>query len=235
MALVTVQSWTGSPPGINVYAYPLSSAYPIAQWLTHRVLLPDQEGSRPITLDDAKGLYWGLFEGDAQPTSKTMAVATVSLEESVTEFPVGLTVAIPSVLENAGYDPTRIVRYRGTTWIITIEDLGVLDNVSEVWFTLRKRQSDDEAESIVQASLTGGLLISNAAPATSTNGTLVISDDTTGIIVITVKAVETQNYPVGNNFNYDIKVRRNSGDVELIHKSSKFDIQSDITRKISNA
>lgn len=236
MALVTVPSWTGSPIGVNVYAYPLSNTYPIAQWLTHRVLLPNQEGSRPIQLDDAKGTNWGLFEGDTQPADKTLAVATISLEENVTVFPSGLTVAVPSILQNAGYDPYNLVRHRGTTWVITITGLGVLDNISQLWFTLRRRESDTEANSLVQISLTQGLLIVNGAPAsTASNGSITISDDTNGDVVILVKPAETVNFPIMQNLHYDLKVLRSSGNVELIHYSNKFSIGKDVTRKISNA
>lgn len=236
MTLVTVPSWTGSPIGVNVYAYPLSNTYPVAQWTTHRVLLPNQEGSRPIQLDDAKGTNWGLFEGDAQPVDKTLAVATISLEENVTVFPSGLTVAVPSILQNAGYDPYNLVRHRGTTWVITITGLGVLDNISQLWFTLRRRESDTEANSLVQISLTQGLLIVNGAPAsTASNGSITISDDTNGDVVILVKPAETVNFPIMQNLHYDLKVLRSSGSVELIHYSNKFSIGKDVTRKISNA
>lgn len=237
MAVKTVQPWTGTPTGINVYAYPLSNTYPIAQWTTHRVLLPDQEGSRPITLDDVKGLYWGLFEGDTQPLNKSQAVATVSLEENSTQFPSGLTVAIPSVLENANYDPFSIVRYRGTTWVITFEDLGVLNNISQLWFTLRKRHNDSDSNSLLQISLTGGLIISNGSGTniTSSNGSVTVTDSTNGTVVVLVNPTETTNLPVMDNLNYDLKVVRNNGNVELVHESNKFRIARDVTRRVSNA
>lgn len=235
MTNVTVPSWTGSNTGTLVYAYPLDSAYPIAQWLTHRVALTETEGVWPVVLDNTKGLFWGLFEGSTQPASKNLSVATISLEEIVATFPSGLTVAVPETLQNAGYDPTAMVKYRGTTWYIVVNELGVLDNVSQVWFTLRKRQSDNDTESIVQVSLTGGLLVSNAVSTglTSSNATLVITNSTTGIVTVMVKVDETANYPVLDNLQYDIKVKRNSGDVELIHSSNKFSIVRDVTRKIT--
>jgi hypothetical protein len=236
MAIKTAPSWTGSPVAVDVYAYPLSNTYPIAQWLTHRVLLPNQEGSRPISLDDVKGNNWGLFEGATQPTDKSAAVAVVSLEESSTVFPSGLTVAIPSILQNAGYDPYNLVRHRGTTWVITITDLGVLDNISQLWFTLRRRESDTEANSLLQISLTQGLLIVNGAPAsTASNASITITDNVAGDVVILVKATETVNFPIMSNLHYDLKVLRTSGNVELIHYSNKFSIGKDVTRRISNA
>jgi hypothetical protein len=238
MAVKTVQPWTGTPTGINVYAYPLSNAYPIAQWATHRVLLPDQEGSRPITLDDDKGLYWGLFEGNTQPSDKSKAVATVSLEENgSTAFPAGLTVAIPSVLENANYDPFSIVRYRGTTWVVTFETLGVLSNISQLWFTLRKRHNDSDSNSLLQISLTGGLIISNGSGTniTSSNGSVTVTDNVNGTVVVLVKPSETTKLPIMDNLNYDLKVVRSNGDVDLIHESNKFRIARDVTRRVSNA
>ena len=235
MTNVTTVSWTGSDTGTTVYAYPLSSTYPINQWTTHRVLLTETEGVWPITLDNVKGLYWGLFEGATQPASKNLSVATVSLEENgSTPFPSGLTVAVPATLQNAGYDPTAMVKYRGTTWYVVINNLGVLDNVSQVWFTLRKRQSDNDTESIVQVALSGGLLVSNGVSVglTSSNATLVITNaGSNGTITVMVKVAETANYPILDNLQYDVKVKRNSGDVELVHSSNKFSIVRDVTRK----
>jgi hypothetical protein len=234
MTLINAPSWTGTPSGTNVYAYPLSNTYPIAQWTTHRVLLTDQEGSRPISLDNTKGEYWGLYEGNTQPASKSLAVAVVSLEENSTAFPSGLTVAIPAVLQNAGYDPTNIVKYRGTTWVITIENLGVLDNADDIWFTLRRRQSDVESASLVQINLVTGLLISNGvASTTSSNGSLAVTDDITGIVTIILKPVETTKYLPMQNLNYDLKVLRSDGSVDIIHESNKFSIERDVTRRIT--
>lgn len=237
MTSITVPSWTGSNTGTPVYAYPLSSTYPIAQWLTHRVLLTETEGVWPITLDDAKGLYWGLFEGASQPGSKNLSVATVSLEQASGSGSSSiLTVAVPSTLQNAGYDPTALVKYRGTTWYIVINDLGVLDNITQAWFTLRKRQSDFDTESIVQVSLTGGLLVSNGVSTglTSSNATLTITNAlVNATVTVMVKVAETINYPVLDNLQYDIKVKRNTGDVGLVHISNKFSIVREVTRKIT--
>jgi hypothetical protein len=189
-----------------------------------------------ISLDDAKGVNWGLFEGATQPVDKSAAVAVVSLEENVADFPSGLTVAIPSILQNAGYDPYNLVRHRGTTWVITITDLGVLDNIDQLWFTLRRRESDTEANSLLQISLTQGLLIVNGASAsTASNASITITDDVNGDVVILVKATETVNFPIMSNLHYDLKVLRSSGNVELIHYSNKFSIGKDVTRRISNA
>ena len=234
MTLISAPSWTGSTTGTLVYAYPLSSTYPIAQWLTHRVALTESEGAWAISLDNSKGLFWGLFEGTTQPTSKNESVATVSLEENT--LPSGLTVAVPSTLENAGFDPTAQVKYRGTTWYVVVNELGVIDNISQAWFTLRKRNSDNDTESIAQVALYGGLLVSNGVSVglTSSNGTLTVTDaSTTGTVTVMISVAETINYPVMNNLHYDIKVKRNNGDVDLVHLSNKFSIVQEVTRKIT--
>jgi hypothetical protein len=176
-----------------------------------------------------------LFEGATQPASKNLSVATVSLEQ-ISASISGVTVAIPSTLQNAGYDSTALVKYRGTTWYIVINNLGVLDNITQAWFTLRKRQSDFDTESIVQVSLTGGLLISNGVSTglTSGNATLTITNaSVNATVTVMVKVTETINYPVLDNLQYDIKVKRNIGDVELVHISNKFSIVREVTRKIT--
>lgn len=145
------------------------------------------------------------------------------------------TVAIPAVLENSGYDPNRLVQYRGTTWNFTISDLGDISNLTKIYFTLRKQNSDDESKSLVQIEKTAGLLISNGLVALESNlGSLTVLDDEEGVIQIKVSAEETKYYPSNtDNFVYDLKGVLANNEVKLVHKSKEFIISSDVTRKIT--
>lgn len=145
------------------------------------------------------------------------------------------TVAIPAVLENSGYDPNRLVQYRGTTWNFIISDLGDISNLTKIYFTLRKQNSDDESKSLVQIEKTAGLLISNGLVALESSlGSLTVLDDEEGVIQIKVSAEETRYYPSNtDNFVYDLKGVLANNEVKLIHKSKEFIISSDVTRKIT--
>jgi hypothetical protein len=145
------------------------------------------------------------------------------------------TVAVPSVLENSGYDPNRLIQYRGTTWNFNIYDLGDISNLTKIYFTLRKQNSDDESKSLVQIEKTAGLLISNGLVALEANlGSLTVIDDEEGVIQIKVSAEETKYYPSNtDNFVYDLKGILANNEVKLVHKSKEFIISSDVTRKIT--
>jgi hypothetical protein len=236
MAMISVSPWAESIPGTLLYAWPLINL-PLTQpnWEANRVFLPEATsgGYWPISLNDSISRFWVLFAGSTLPTGINSALAVIDLENLITPLPDNLTVAVPQVLQDAGFDPTNIIRYRGTTWAILFESLGALTDVDEIWFTLRRRQSDEDSKSLVQISSTNGMLYSNGAVATSGNASISIEDSLTGDVLVTVKAVETTKYPVTDNLNYDIKVLRNNGDIDLIHNSSRFRISGDITRRIT--
>lgn len=232
--MISVMPWTGSNSGTLVYAYPQDANLNDYTTSPNRIFLPEDNGCWPVTLNDAISRFWLLFEGASQPASKNAAVYIVDLNTYVQPLPDGLTVAIPQVLENAGYDPTNIVRYRGTTWSILFENLGALTNASELWFTLRRRQSDSDDRSIVQVSSLSGMLRSNQlAPDASSNASLTIIDATSGDVQLIVKPAETTKYLPTDQLNYDIKVERSNGEVDIIQHSSKFRIVGDVTRKIT--
>jgi len=144
------------------------------------------------------------------------------------------TVAIPAILESAGFDPTRIIVYRGTTWTIALTDLGDISNLTKIWFTLRKRNNDTESDSIIQVEKTSGLLILNGSTSvTSNQASLSVTDDVAGDITITVKPEATQYISPNDNLIYDIKGRTSAGVVQLLHKSENLIVSADVTRKIS--
>lgn len=236
MAIINVVPWTGSTSGTLVYAYPADADLNNYTTSPNRILLPEDNGRWPISLEDTISRFWLLFEGSSQPASKNLAVFVVDLQEVSldNQLPDAITVAIPQVLENAGYDPTNIVRYRGTTWNILFENLGVLTDVNELWFTLRKRQTDSDDNSLVQISSVSGMLRSNRlAPDLSSNASVTIIDNIVGNVLVTIKANETTKYLPTDQLNYDIKVERNNGNVDIIQHSSKFRIVGDVTRKIT--
>ncbi len=237
MASVTISPWVGSPPGTIINAWPLINLpFNLTNWNANKVQLSEATsgGYWPITLNDSISRFWVLFEGNSLPANEVYsALATIDLQQNAGSSSNIGTVAVPQVLEDAGFDPTNIIRYRGTTWAILFENLGGLTNATELWFTLRRRDSDSDAKSIVQISSIGGLLVSNSVPAsTSANGSIVVVESTTGDVLVTLKPSETVKYPVTNNLKYDIKVKRSNGDIDLIMKSSRFVISGDVTRKI---
>lgn len=224
---------TTRPTGSTFYAFPDNQS--LADWTTYR--RPLTENSAPNlgrysgTVDDDISNLWWLFEGSAQPdtfeSDEFFDVSLIGLS-GVSQY----TVAVPAVLQNAGYIAGTIDVYRGTTWQITITDIGSLVGLTNIWFTVKKRDTDTDANSIVQVALVGGLLRFNQAVATSSDGDLTIDEEATGDITITVEASVTVNASLVKDYYWDLK-GTNGSIVRELAKAQTFNILSDITRKIA--
>jgi len=140
-------------------------------------------------------------------------------------------VAVPQLLEQTAFELDEIVVYRGCHWAFQVQNLGDLAGYTEIWFTLRKRQNDKDAESALQISFTQGLLIANKSTSvTSTNGSLTVSGQN---VTIQVKQTVTQFVEPSNNYDYDIKGRNVANQTIMLHESDKFIVKRDVTRRIS--
>jgi len=140
-------------------------------------------------------------------------------------------VAVPQLLEQTAFELDEIVVYRGCHWAFQVQNLGDLAGYTEIWFTLRKRQNDKDAESALQISFTQGLLIANKfTSVTPTDGSLTVSGQN---VTIQVKQAVTQFIEPSNNYDYDIKGRNVANQTIMLHESDKFIVKRDVTRRIS--
>ena len=140
-------------------------------------------------------------------------------------------VAVPQLLEHTAFELDEVIVYRGCHWSFQVQNLGDLAGYTEIWFTLRKRQNDKDAESALQISLTQGLFIANKSTSvTSTDGSLTVSGQN---VTIQVKQAVTQFVEPSNNYDYDLKGRNGAGQTIMLHESDKFIVKRDVTRRIS--
>lgn len=141
------------------------------------------------------------------------------------------TVAVPQLLEHTAFELDEVIVYRGCHWSFQVQNLGDLAGYTEIWFTLRKRQNDKDAESALQISLTQGLLIANKSTSvTSSDGSLTVSGQN---VTIQVKQSVTQFVEPSNNYDYDLKGRNAAGQTIMLHESDKFIVKRDVTRRVS--
>lgn len=141
------------------------------------------------------------------------------------------TVTVPAVLQNTAFALDELLVYRGTYWSFQIQNLGDLTPYSQIWFCLRKRQSDDESQSDLLIALNGGLIIANKKTATDPLlASLTVSGSN---ITIQVDESVTQFIDTGNNYNYDLKGVNVAGRTIMLHESDKFIVKRDVTRRIS--
>ena len=128
-----------------------------------------------------------------------------------------------------------ITRTRGNTWAINAT-IGAITGYTSLWFTVKHSKDDADADAILQirknASETGdGLIYKNgSSDVTAGNGSITVSDDTTGAIITALVAADTDDMPVGE-FYYDYQVL--IGSTITTPDSGTFTIPADVTRSIA--
>jgi hypothetical protein len=120
---------------------------------------------------------------------------------------------------------------RGDTFIQEVSGLLSLEDVDEIWFTIKLQHSQQDNESIIQVSMTGGLLYVNAAsPSLSSLASLAITDEEEGNINITIDETITALLSPGPRL-YDIQAKFGSNIYTL--KEGTIQINPDVTRRVS--
>jgi len=120
---------------------------------------------------------------------------------------------------------------RGDTVSISLTDIGSLANNSKVYFTVKNSESDPDTASIIMIEKTDGLKYINGVVGTPANGSLVIDDEATGDITITLAAVEAAKLVVGAD-HWDVQILRTVGVPISTLVAGTFIVSSDITRAV---
>jgi hypothetical protein len=124
----------------------------------------------------------------------------------------------------------NITETRGTTWTIglTVGDISTRDRL---YFTVKQRADDADADAVLQVEETDGLLRFNGAAATAGDGAIAVTDAATGALTVTVAASTTQNALVLSGLKWDVKMATAAGVVEVM-QSGLMDVGPDATGAI---
>jgi len=127
---------------------------------------------------------------------------------------------------------SNITVMRGDYWSISLTGLGSLAGRTKLYFTVKKSRTDTDAESIIQIEETAGLLYLNGAVAgTASNGSLTVTNETTGAVTIVLKAAETDDIEP-SELLYDVQISDASGNPTTISDGGTFTVTADVTRRI---
>ena len=190
---------------------------------------------------------WGSIASDAPTAAEIRAemdsnstqLAAI-VEDTGTTLPASisaLSTLISAELSNTS-DSTAsgaISRTRGNTWSISTT-IGAITGYTSLWFTVKHSKDDADSEAILQikknASETGdGLIYKNgSSDVTAGNGSITVSDASTGAIVIALDEADTDDMPVGA-FYYDIQAL--ISDTITTPDSGTFTVTADVTRSIA--
>lgn len=126
---------------------------------------------------------------------------------------------------------STITATRGDTLSASITGLGSLAGRTKLWFTVKSDPSDTDSEALLQITETGGLTVVNgAAYATTTNGSITVTDEATGALTLALAAAVTDDLPIGG-YAYDYQQLNATGVHTLT--TGTFVVTADITRAIA--
>jgi hypothetical protein len=107
----------------------------------------------------------------------------------------------------AAVEGSVISQPRATTWDFTITGLGDITLRTDLYFSIKRRTLDPDANSVIQIEETAGLLVVNgAAPAAAGNGSITVTNAVLGNVDIEVAAIETEKLRPIDNLQYDFKM-----------------------------
>lgn len=127
---------------------------------------------------------------------------------------------------------STITATRGDTLTASVTGLGNISTRSKLWFTVKDDNEDLDSAAMIQIEETGGLLYMNGAAAgTASNGSITVTNETTGALTIVLKAAETDDLRQCTA-HYDIQMLTSAGVVTTLTQGV-FDVGLDTTRAVS--
>lgn len=144
------------------------------------------------------------------------------------------TLTTPAAATPATVEGMLILWRRGDDCTATLTGLGNLTGADQVWFTAKRRPGTQaDRESVIQITLTDGLVYLNGADATdAAAGTITIDDAATGTITISLSAAGSAQL-AKDECQYDIQISLAGGITTVTPAGTLLNIIVDVTRAIS--
>ena len=140
------------------------------------------------------------------------------------------------------YEASTITMYRGDSQDVTLIDLGSIPpSRTKLWFTVKRDlERDEDSAAIFQIEETAGLLYFQGAvlggdtypSLNSASAGIAITDETTGVLVISRTAALSALQETHQNLSYDIKYLAADGDTKLLAQG-KLRVRATATRAVS--
>lgn len=121
---------------------------------------------------------------------------------------------------------------RGDTLVIAFTGLGDISTRTKLWFGLKASLSDADTAAKVRIEETIGLETINGAVGTPANGSIVVTNATTGAVTVTLAAVESAKLVIAPDWHYDVQVLTAAGTVETL-SSGWAEVVGDVVRATS--
>lgn len=122
---------------------------------------------------------------------------------------------------------------RGDTWDQAFTGLGNITGRTKLWFTAKVSEQDLDTAAIIQIEEGAGLLYLNgAAPVSAADGSITVTNATTGALTIHLEEARTAELVPATGLWYDIQWRSSGGDTRTI-VSGRLTVARDVTRVTS--
>lgn len=186
--------------------------------------------------DATAGDYVAIFATsdatvDFQNVPALAAKQMVTVDELVWAY-ASRTLTMSATALAAAVSGSAISIYRGDTLTASITGLGNISTRTKLWFTLKNGKDKQDAEALAQIEETLGLKVVNGAVyATTTDGSIVVTDAVSGALTITIKPAVTK-YLMGSKLYYDIQMLTAAGVVTTLSSGSA-SVLEDVTRAVS--
>ena len=129
--------------------------------------------------------------------------ATASTSETT------VSVVIPAVVAAASTQANQMALVQGDTLRATITDLGDLNGISDLFFTVKRNLADTDASALIKISLNSGLEFFNGSvPLDSSDGSITIDDADAGDITIYLSEERSAEISITRTTNYAFDIRK---------------------------
>ena len=120
---------------------------------------------------------------------------------------------------------------RGDTLTVSFTALGNISARTKLWVTFKTDRSLTDAQSTIQiVEGVTGLVYFNGAAGTAANGSLTVTNETTGALTIVLAAASTDDLDIRSGY-YDIQMLTASGVTTLT--AGDYSVAADVTRSIA--
>ena len=120
---------------------------------------------------------------------------------------------------------------RGDTLALVVKSLGNLASIDDLWFCVKKYQSDTDTEAEILIGQVDGLIsIAGAAAGTPANGSIVVDDAVAGDITVNLTAEEMAKLDRFNGY-WDVQSQTGASIATLRRGNAR--VLGDATRRIT--
>ena len=126
---------------------------------------------------------------------------------------------------------SEITAWRGDTLTVSLTGLGNISGRSKLWFCVKRSRDDADTAAVLLIEETAGLTVVNGETyATTTDGSITVTDAVTGAVDIVIKPTVTALLE-GVGMAYDVQMLAGTSVTTLT--DGVFGVSRDVTRAVS--